>query len=191
MKKIYYIVELLIFIIIINPFSCSVNLTTTWTVSGTRIFNGTPPAGTPIKLAGFFENYDYQNPVIVNNVVNVTHVAHFHLDIDASSLDPDDYDKIELKMWEDDNNNDSEDSDERSYITEPAPGGCPVFGEASDYFGDYCEFVWHDEKSGCIVTQYKGWNVKGKYSQSDSSCSSESIDTAVLTGASITNRNSF
>jgi len=183
MKKIYYIIELILFIIIINPFACSINqnLTTAWTVSGTTIFNGTPPGGTTIKLAGFFSKHNQSvSRVIVSNVVTATHLGEFSLDIDASGLDPDDFDEIELIMWEDDNNNDLEDLGEKWYDTEPASGGCPVFGD--DPIS--CTFMWHDTW-GCIFEWDKGWNVSKGFDPD------ESVDTAVLTGARITNENSF
>jgi hypothetical protein len=180
-NKIFYIVELLLILMIVNPFSCSINLTNAWTVSGTTVFNGTPPVGKTIKLAGLLE-HDYKfTGLIVSNVVTITNGGGFSLDIDASDLNTVDYDKIELIMWVDDNNNDTVETGEKYYYTEPASGGCPVFDSSTS-----CTFVWYDSKSGCIVIHAKGWNVYMRFLYTE-----ESIDTAVLTGALITNNHTF
>jgi hypothetical protein len=158
-------------------------------LSGTTTFDGTPPGGTTIKLAGFYSKQNQSGPrIIVSNVATATDGGEFSLYIDASDLNPVDYDDIELKMWEDDNNNDLVDPGERDYYTEPAPGGCPVFGDEG-----YCQFEWHDKKSRCISEYDKGWNVEKRiYNEEEGlSCTSESVDTTVLDGARITNSWSF
>ncbi len=94
-------------------------------------------------------------------------------------------------MWNDVDLDDSRDSGEGQITLEPAPGGCPVFGDAreSDFFDlsvGSCSFEWHGEGGGCILHLYdEGWNVE------TSLLVAESVDTAVLTGARITNRYSF
>jgi hypothetical protein len=39
----------------LKPFLCLFNPTSVWTISGTIIFNGTPNAGTTVKLAARYE----------------------------------------------------------------------------------------------------------------------------------------
>ncbi len=176
----------------LKPFSCSFNSTTLWTVSGTT-FSGTPDAG-PLKLAAFFtgENSEItEHSILVSNVVAVTYGGAFSLDINASTLEPSDNDNIYLKMWNDDNLDDSKDSGETQYRLVPAQGDCPVFGNAQDLdtwldlsVGN-ASFEWYDEGGGCILSLHdKGWNVdKGGLFTS-----AESVDTAKLTGARITIR---
>jgi hypothetical protein len=117
MKKIFYLIGLLLILMTVNPFSCTVNTTTEWTVSGITIFNGAPGGGTTIKLAAFFRdgvnpNYTY---LIVSNVVIATDGGDFSLDIDTSYIDPAGPDRIVLFMWKDDNDNDVLDSGENDY----------------------------------------------------------------------------
>lgn len=194
MKKIFYLIGLLLILMTLKPFSCTVNLTTGWTVSGTTIFNGTPDAGTTLKLAAFFTGEDTvitEHSILVSNVVTATDGGAFSLDINASELKPGEHDSIYLKMWYDVDLDDLRDSGEGQKTLEPAPGGCPVFGDARERdFVDLnvgsCSFVWYDEGGGCILHLYdEGWNVETSW------LVAESVDTAVLTGARITNRYSF
>ncbi len=202
MKNIFYLIGLLLILIAANLFSCSflddpfnrpeVPEIKMWTVSGTTIFDGTPGAGTTIKLAAFFAdgespNYTY---LTVSNAVTATDEGAFSLDIDASNLKPVEGDDIYLRMWEDDNLNNEYDSGEISYRVEPAPGGCPVFGDANDivemYGLNFCSFSWREENSVWGGLSTNGWNVVRSDLGND-----ESVYTAVLTGARITNHLRF
>jgi hypothetical protein len=177
MKKIFYLIGLLLFVLMtLKPFSCTIFLTTEWTVSGITIFNGTPAVGTTIKLVALYRGlWDGD----LSNVVTVTDGGAFSLDIDASGKKPREEYTIDLYMWEDDNLNNVRDTGEYYYGLEAATG-CPVFD-------DDCEFVWHDDLgAGCgpILTD-EGWNVDNSW------ISEESVDTAQLTEARITNKSSF
>ncbi len=187
MKKVFYLIGILLIIMTVN--SCSIDIFGTpdypiiyvWTVGGETIFNGTPDVGTTVKLAAFGA---------ASNVVTVTDGGAFSLDIDARGLEPVKDDTIRLRMWEDDNVNNEIDSGERTYGLEPAPGDCPVFGKARE--GDSglgisdCQFIWFDENN-YFSGWSAGWNVRldGLFD------GYKSVYKANLTGARITNDRSF
>ena len=182
-KKIFYAIGLLLILMTLKPFSCSFNSTTVWTVSGTTIFNGTPDAGTTIKLAAFYGYIDS----LVSNVVTVTDGGAFSLDIDASELEPDEEDRIWLNMWEDDNLNNEIDIGENWVYLVPEPD-CPVWVNSIND----CYFIWFNEgKNGCIVYHGKGWNVLIEFFGFEGVGKYKSVIGAVLTGARITNDPSF
>ena len=181
MKRTFYFIGLLLILMTLKPFSCSFNSTAVWTVSGTTIFNGTPDAGTTIKLAAF-----YIDNFLVSNVVTVTDGGAFRLDIDASELEPEEEDWISVLMWEDDNLNNEKDRGERTFDLEPKPD-CPVW-RTPDRF---CSFFWFNEgQNGCIAYHGKGWNVPIEIFLFDLN-KYKSVTGAVLTRARITNWRSF
>ena len=73
MKKIFYLIGLLLLLMTLKPFSCMVDFlddpvpfVTEWTVSETTKFNGTPDAGKTIKL----ETGNTLLRIITNKVVD-------------------------------------------------------------------------------------------------------------------------
>jgi hypothetical protein len=158
-------------------------ITTSWTITGTALFNGTPASD--VKLAAFYTDGDTYSdcmqyaeafdPIIVSNVVNLgTTGGNFSVSIDASSILPVQADTIILIMWIDANDNNLNETTEEWKFATPSYG-CPVFQNSFT-----CHYYLEEDDNFLMDTEY-GWN------QSIGLALYVPIDSAVKAGALIEN----